>query len=138
MAGRKNIAITDRQFAALNILWKHGPLTVREIMAHLPRGQRQPYTTVLGLLQTMEKAELVTHDEEGLTYRYRPAVSQQAATQTLLRDFVGRFFQGSAEALVLGLVDAQELRPDELREIETKLANTANGKTAKTRGRRET
>jgi predicted transcriptional regulator len=137
MAGKKNIAITDRQFSALNILWKHGPLTVREIMAHLPRGQRQPYTTVLGLLQNMEKAELVTHDEEGVTYRYKPAVSRQEATQTLLRDFVGRFFQGSAEALVLGLVDAQELAPDELREIEIRLTQSADSKSAKPRGRRE-
>jgi predicted transcriptional regulator len=134
MAGRKTIAITDRQFAALQILWQHGPLTVREVMAHLPRGHRQPYTTVLGLLQSMEKAELLTHDEEGLTYRYRPAVSRQQATQTLLRDFVGRFFQGSAEALVLGLVDAQELAPEELREIDARLSQSVNGK-KKRRGR---
>src|SRR5262245_34601041 len=109
MAGRKTLAMTDRQFAALNILWEHGPLTVRQLMDHLPRGDRQPYTTVLGLLQNMEKAGLVTHEEEGLTYRYVPAVSRKEATGTLLRDFLTRFFQGSAEALVLGLVDTQEL-----------------------------
>ena len=54
MAGRKTIALTDRQFAVLRILWEAGPLTVRELMERLPRGDRQPYTTVLGLLQTME------------------------------------------------------------------------------------
>ena len=56
MAGRKTIAITDRQFAALRVLWAHGPLTVRELMGQLPRGDSQPYTTVLALLQGMEKA----------------------------------------------------------------------------------
>ena len=137
MAGRKTIAFTDRQFSALKLLWKHGPLTVREIMTHLPRGQRQPYTTVLGLLQSMEKAGLVSHEEEGLTYRYLPAVSRQEATRTLLRDFVGRFFQGSAEALVLGLVDAEELEPSELREIEIKLRQASHGKSVKPRGRRD-
>jgi predicted transcriptional regulator len=70
MAGRKTLAITDRQFEALRILWDRGPLTVRQLMEHLPRGDRQPYTTVLGLLQNMEKAGLVSHREEGLTYRY--------------------------------------------------------------------
>src|SRR5262245_27461553 len=100
MAGRKTLAITDRQCAALQILWEAGPLTGRQLMEHLPRGDRQPYTTVLGLLQTMEKAGLVTHEEEGTTYRYAPAVSRREATGTLLRDFVDRFFRGSAEALV--------------------------------------
>ena len=121
MAGRKTLAITDRQFTALRVLWEHGPLTVRQLMEHLPRGDRQPYTTVLGLLQNMEKAGLVTHQEEAQTYRYVPAVSRQEATGKLLRDFVHRFFRGSAEDLVLGLVDTQELSPAELRDIEARL-----------------
>jgi predicted transcriptional regulator len=121
MAGRKTLAITDRQFAALRILWEHGPLTVRQLMEQLPRGDGQPYTTVLGLLQNMEKAGLATHEEEGLTYRYAAAVSRDEATGTLLRDFVGRFFRGSAEALVLGLVDSQALAAEDLRDIEARL-----------------
>jgi predicted transcriptional regulator len=122
MAGRKVLAITDRQFAVLRVLWQHGPLTVRELMEHLPRGDRQPYTTVLGLLQCMEKAALVEHDKEGSTHRYRPVVSRQEATGSLLSDFLARFFHGSAEQLVLGLVDARQLAPDDLSAIESKLA----------------
>jgi predicted transcriptional regulator len=125
MAGRKTLAMTDRQFAALQVLWERGPLTVRQLMEHLPRGDRQPYTTVLGLLQNMERAGLVSHEEEGLTYRYRAAVSRQEATGRLLHDFVQRFFRGSAEALVLGLVDAEALTPEELRDIEARLNQAA-------------
>src|SRR5215471_15084426 len=123
MAGRKTLAITDRQFAALQILWEQGPLTVRQLMEHLPRGDRQPYTTVLGLVQTMEKAGLLEHDKEGLTHRYRPTVSRREATGSLLSDFLARFFHGSAEQLILGLVDAEQLAPDELRAIETRLVD---------------
>jgi predicted transcriptional regulator len=122
MAGRKTLALTDRQFAVLQILWETGPLTVRELMERLPRGDRQPYTTVLGLLQTMEKAGLVTHDQEGVTYLYAAALSRRKATRTLLRDFLSRFFQGSAEALIQGLVDSEALSPADLREIERKLS----------------
>jgi predicted transcriptional regulator len=122
MAGRKVLAITDRQFAALKVLWDHGPLTVRELMEHLPGGDRQPYTTVLGLLQSMEKAGLIEHAKEGLTHRYCPAVSRQQATGSLLTDFVARFFHGSAEQLVLGLVDTQQLAPNDLRALEAKLS----------------
>jgi predicted transcriptional regulator len=126
MAGRKTLAITDRQFTALRVLWERGPLTVRELMEHLPRGDRQPYTTVLGLLQNMERAGLVTHQEEGLTYRYRPVVTHREATGRLLRDFLARFFRGSAEALVLGLVDSQALSPGDLREIEARLSSAGS------------
>jgi predicted transcriptional regulator len=121
MAGRKTLAMTDRQFAILRLLWEHGPLTVRELLERLPGSERQPYTTALGMLQTMEKAGLVAHQAEGTTYRYQAAVSRQAALGTLLRDFVARFFRGSAEDLVLGLVDADELTAADLRDIEAKL-----------------
>jgi predicted transcriptional regulator len=125
MAGRKGLAITERQFAVLRMLWAHGPQTVRGLMVLLPRGDRQPYTTVLGLLQGMEKAGLVDHEKDGITHRYRPMVSREEGTRNLLSDFLARFFHGSAEQLVLGLVDAQELAPDELRAIEARLAANA-------------
>jgi predicted transcriptional regulator len=121
MAGRKTLAMTDRQFTILRLLWERGPLTVRQLLELLPGGERQPYTTVLGMLQTMEKAGLVAHESEGTTYRYRASVSRQKAMGTLLRDFVARFFRGSAEELVLGLVDADALTAADLRDIEAKL-----------------
>jgi predicted transcriptional regulator len=122
MAGRRTLALTERQFGVLRVLWEQGPLTVRGLMEHLPRGDQQPYTTVLGLMQTMEKAGLVEHEKEGLTHRYRPLVSRQEATGSLLADFLRRFFHGSAEQLILGLVDAEHLSHDELGAIEARLA----------------
>ena len=129
MAGRKEIAITDRQFAVLEVLWEQGPLSVRQLMEHLPGKGRQPYTTVLGMLQNMEKAGLVTHDEAtGNGYQYRPLIDKKEATGTLLHDFVRRFFRGSVEALVAGLVDSEAVSPDELREIDRRLAQAEQPK----------
>lgn len=125
MAGRKTIAIKDRQFAVLRVLWTHGPLTVRELMDHLPRGAKQPYTTVLGLLQNMEKGGLVAHEKEAQTHRYRPLLTEREATSNLLTDFLGRFFHGSAERLVLGLVDAEQIDPSALKAIEARLAESS-------------
>jgi predicted transcriptional regulator len=122
MAGRKTLALTDRQFEVLGLLWEHGPLTVRDLLGYLPRGEALPYTTVLGLLQNMEKAGLVTHVAEKQTHRYQPLVSREEATGNLLADFLKRFFHGSAERLVLSLVDARHLSSSDLQEIEAKLA----------------
>src|SRR3954463_15062304 len=142
MAGRKTIAITERQFAVLRVLWEHGPLTVRELIERLPEGGGLPYTTVLGLVQTMEKAGLLAHDKEVLTHRYRPTLTRREATGSLLNDFLTRFFQDSAEQLVLGLVDADRLAPEDLRAIEARLeakvagAEGASPGTKTTRSRR--
>lgn len=121
MAGRKTLVITDRQFEVLGLLWERGPLTVRELLSQLPGGANLPYTTVLGLLQNMEKAGLVAHDAEKQTHRYRPLVSREEATRSLLADFLQRFFRGSAERLIVSLVDTRQLSSADLKEIETKL-----------------
>lgn len=121
MAGRKTLVLTDRQFEVLSQLWEHGPQTVRELLGRLSRDADLPYTTVLGLLQSMEKAGLVAHDSEKRTHRYRPLVSQAEATGNLLTDFLKRFFQDSAQRLVLGLVNARRLSPTDLQEIERRL-----------------
>jgi predicted transcriptional regulator len=124
MPRRKQLAITQRHFEVLGLLWEHGPMTVRELLERLPSERPLPYTTVLGLLQNMERAGLAAHDVESQTHRYRALVSRQHATGTLLSDFIERFFRGSAERLVLGLVDAQKLSAADLREIEARLADT--------------
>jgi predicted transcriptional regulator len=125
MAGRKTLAITDRQYQILQILWDHGPLTVRQLVAHLPCGNELPYTTVLSMVQNMDNAGLLSHEKEGVTYRYAAAVSRQEGTGRLLHDFLRRFFGGSAEALVQGLVDTQALSARDLKEIEAKLTQAS-------------
>ena len=46
MAGRKTLAMTDRQFAILRLLWEHGPLTVRELIERLAGGEQQAFGTL--------------------------------------------------------------------------------------------
>jgi predicted transcriptional regulator len=121
MPPRKQLAITERQFEVLSLLWEYGPMTVRDLLDRLDRDHPLPYTTVLGLLQNMERAGLATHDVESQTHRYRALLSREQATGTLLSDFVARFFRGSAERLVLGLVDADQISADDLRQIEAQL-----------------
>lgn len=132
MVGRKTLTMTERQFQTLKLLWERGPLTVREFLEHLP--EDTPYTTALALLQNMEKANLVVADKDGPAHRYRAVPSAEQATGELLRDFARRFFGGSAQQLAAGLVDAGELTPKDLDELEAKLKTKAKSKTKPRKG----
>jgi predicted transcriptional regulator len=117
MAGKSPSALSGREYAILKLLWERGPLTVREVRDELDSGRDErdeeiPYTTVLSLLQLMEKKGYVAHEAEGKSYRYRAKVARSKTTRLVIRDFVGRFFDGSTEALLLGLAESPDISPE--------------------------
>src|SRR5262245_16961438 len=62
---------TERELEALKVLWARGRATVREVYQELsPREGELAYTTVLSLLQTMERKGLVGHEPAGKGYAY--------------------------------------------------------------------
>src|SRR3954451_14562656 len=123
MAGKSPSALSGREYAILKILWEHGPLTVREIRERLGIGGEDevPYTTVLSLLQLMEKKGYVRHEADGKTYRYAAKVGKSKTTRLVIGDFLGRFFDGSVEALLMGLAESRELTPEAWEKLHDKI-----------------
>jgi predicted transcriptional regulator len=115
MAGKSPSALSGREYTILKLLWQQGPLTVREVRQRLADDERDediPYTTVLSLLQLMEKKGYVSHEADGKTYRYQAKVPQSKTTRLVIRDFVSRFFDGSTEALLMGLAESPDVSPE--------------------------
>jgi predicted transcriptional regulator len=115
MSGKSPSVLSGREYAILRVLWQEGPLTVREVRERLAGAEGEkgiPYTTVLSLLQLMEKKGYVDHVAQGKTYRYRPKVARSKTTRLVIRDFIQRFFGGSTEALLLGLAESPDLSPE--------------------------
>jgi predicted transcriptional regulator len=113
MAGKSPSALSGREYAILKVLWEHGPSTVREVRERLGEGEDDtPYTTVLSLLQLMEKKRYVGHEADGKTYRYVAKVARSKTTRLVIRDFVSRFFDGSAESLLMNLAESPDLAPE--------------------------
>jgi predicted transcriptional regulator len=120
MAGKSPSVLSGREYSILKLLWDLGPLTVRELRERLADGEQDkdvPYTTVLSLLQLMERKGYVDHEAEGKTYRYLAKVGKNGTTRQVIRDFVHRFFDGSTEALLLGLAESPELSPEVLEKL---------------------
>jgi predicted transcriptional regulator len=124
MAGTSPSALSGREYTILKVLWDHGPSTVREVRTLLatadPR-EEIPYTTVLSLLQLMEKKGYVAHEASGKTYRYKAKLSRGPTTRRIIRDFVSRFFDGSADALLLNLAGDPKITPEAWEKLRAEL-----------------
>jgi BlaI family penicillinase repressor len=102
----------------LAVLWDHGPCTVRKALDLLPDGKNRAYTTVLSVMQMMEKKGLVTHDRKGNANLYRPLQSRE----TIIKPFMGRLisnvFGGSKLRLVESLLGSEKMDAEELAQLQ--------------------
>jgi predicted transcriptional regulator len=104
---RNNAGIkpTEAELTLLNILWKLGPATVRQVHDTVSETQKTGYTTVLKILQIMHEKMLVTRDETNRAHVYSPANSETFTQSSLLKDLVSKAFGGSTSKLVMRALD---------------------------------
>ena len=98
---------SDLELQALSVLWAGGPATVHQIRQGLPDGKPRAYTTVLSVLQGMERKGLVLHERRGMAYEYRAAVKRGDVLRPVLRELTDNLFGGRpAQVMQLLLSDA--------------------------------
>lgn len=107
--------LTEREAQIMGVLWKLGAAPADKVRAELPG---EPHdSTVRTLLRILETKGYVVHDIRGKSYVYRPAVERAQAQRSALHNFLGRLFGGSAEDLVLRLIEDEVLTPTQLEQI---------------------
>ena len=110
---------TDGELEILNLLWEHGPSTVREIHERLIRNKLTGYTTVLKLLQIMTDKGLVKRDDARRAHIYVATYAREQTQRQLVREFLEKVFNGSAANLVMQALSTQEkASPEELSQIQ--------------------
>src|SRR5580704_9803856 len=107
----------------MDVLWKTGSATVAEVAEALPKQLGLAYNTVLTTLRILEDKGYVRHSKskEGRAFIYKPVVSREAASRSAVRHLLGRFFGNSAEALVLNLLEDEDLSEAERKRIQDML-----------------
>jgi len=110
---------SDAELNILDVLWKRGPSTVRQVhdVLHAERNASIGYTTVLKLMQIMARKGLVDRDESQRSHIYRPSDPQQETQGGLVQDLIDRAFSGSSAQLVLRALTDRPVSTDELAEI---------------------
>ncbi len=113
---------TEAELGILRVLWRHGPLPVRQIHGVMNEAKATGYTTVLKLLQIMTQKGLVARDESARPQIYRPRYSEEHTQRQLLRDLLHRAFGGSVRTLVMQALASRKSTPEELEAIDNLLA----------------
>ena len=111
---------TDAQLAILNVLWKSGPATVRQVHEALPASARRGYTTTLKLMQIMAEKGLLERDESARSHVYSARSSEREMKDRLVGDLVEKAFDGSAAQLAMRALShrpASKAELDEVREL---------------------
>ena len=110
--------LTPLELEIMSVLWETGPANVQAVQAGL--GTRElAYTTVQTMLNVLHRKGKVKRELRDRAYVYRPVLSRQKAVRQAVGDMLDRFFGGSADSLVLSLVETRRLTPAKLAEIQT-------------------
>jgi BlaI family transcriptional regulator, penicillinase repressor len=119
---------TPAELEVLQLLWDQGPLTVREVMEALNRRRHRAYTSVMSLLGVMADKHLLKRRLKGRAFVYEARVAREGTVGQMLRDLLGRAFDGSAPSLVARLLDESSPSAEELAEIRNVIDQFRQGK----------
>lgn len=116
---KQNETLTPLELQLMQVLWRIGSGTVQAVLDGMD--DKPAYTTVQTMLNILETKGKVQRELQNRAYVYRPAVTRAQAVSATMRDLIDRMFGGSAEALVLGLLETKHITPEKLAELQKKL-----------------
>ncbi len=109
--------LTEQELEIMKIVWEREPVTVRDVYETLLASRKVAYTTVMTMMNILEQKGHLKKTQVERAYVYRPARPKQQVIKGMVRDFVNRVFNGSAEPLLVHLVEDRKLGAKELAEI---------------------
>jgi len=117
---RKKISgasLTPLELEIMNVLWETGPVGVQTVQARI-QGRDLAYTTVQTMLNVLHRKGRVKRRLKERAFLYTPLLSRQKAVTQAVGDMIERFFGGSADGLVMNLVETRNLTPERLAELQ--------------------
>lgn len=109
--------LTRLELEIMRVLWRAGSATVQQVMDDWATKQKPAYTTIQTILTILYRKGKVTRSLEGKAYRYAPKVTEKKAMTVAVRDMIHRFFGGSAEGLVMSLIQNRQLSAEQLAKL---------------------
>ena len=117
MPPKQSPTLTEAELRIMDVLWLKGAATVQQVLDWLPDKPALAYNSVLTTVRILEKKGYLKHVKNGRAHIYQPLIGRQEATRSEIRHLVGRFFRDSHEALVLNILEGNELEAAELKRL---------------------
>lgn len=108
---------TEVELEILQVLWEHEPATVREVVDVLNESRPRAYTSILSMLNVMFEKSLVVREMQGRAHVYRSAKSREKTLGGVVKDLLGRAFEGSTTSLITQVLEQSKPSAEELAEI---------------------
>jgi len=107
------------QQAIMEAVWTRGEATTRQVWERLNRTRSLAYTSVLSIMQRLEKAGWLRHRLDGRTYVYQATLSREQESRRSLREFIQRAFQGNSRLVFQHLIEDEALDEADLLALRT-------------------
>ena len=109
--------LTEQELEIMKIVWDVGPATVRQVYERLLEHREIAYTTVMTMMQVLERKGRLVKSLEEKAHVYRPSEPKQKVIGGMVQEFMNRVFNGSAEPLLLQLVEDEKLSSEDIEKL---------------------
>lgn len=105
----------------MEILWKMKEATVNQLVEKFPAKKKPAYTTILTIVQRLEKMGWLIHRKEGKAYVYQAAQPREQEASRSIRKLIDRIFYGDSRLFIQHLIDEEELTENQLDELRQRI-----------------
>jgi BlaI family penicillinase repressor len=123
----KSDTLTGQELEIMKIVWPLGRATVREVYDTLRQRRTVAYTTVQTMMNILETKGHLKKEPGAKAQNYVPVRPQQAVVRSMVREFVDRVFDGSAQPLLVHLVKEKGLTERQRRALQNLLDKENDG-----------
>jgi predicted transcriptional regulator len=117
MSKRLDRQLTDVELELMQIVWRLGECSIRDVFEALPKGRDLAYTTVATMMKILEQKGAVTSQKKDRTITVKPRIERSDYEAASLKHLNERVFEGNATSMVTRLLNDSELTVDELRAL---------------------
>ena len=113
--------LTDLQQRILELIWSRGSATAEDVRDALRPQHPLSDSSVRTLLRRLEARGYLVHESQGKVFVYRAQLAPQKVAARSVRQIIERFWAGSVEQFLVGMVDEKVLTRAEIERLARKV-----------------
>jgi BlaI family penicillinase repressor len=113
----KHTTLTPQELEIMKLVWERDSAMVRDVYEALLRRRKIAYTTVMTMMKILETKGYLKKRRQDRAFVYEPVHPKGQVISGMIREFIDRVFNGSAEPLLVHLVKSRRIREKDLQKI---------------------